>query len=235
MYAKRSRPDAVSHRGLHDEFPENSIPAFLAAIEAGASAIELDVHSTVDDVLFVHHDPVVSGPQGQQAIALLDSRDLSKLRLPGDVPIPTLDDTLQAIDTRARVFIEMKARGIENDLMRCLRRHMQNIDAYAVHSFDHRIVRRMFELIPSVRTGILQGSYLIDSCQAMRAAGATDLWQRADFIDPALVIDVHACGGRVIAWAADSETEWSALAQTGVDAICTDRVDRYVSWRSAAD
>ncbi len=232
MYPNRSAPEAVSHRGLHDSLPENSIPAFLAAIEVGATAIELDVHSTADDVLFVHHDPFVGEPEGQQAIASLDSRDLSKLRLPGDVPIPTLDDTLQAIGTRARVFIEIKARGIEHDVMRCLRRHVQNIDAYAVHSFDHRIVRRMLELIPSVRTGILQGSYLTDSCQAMRAAGATDLWQHADFIDPALVIDVHTCGGRVIAWTPNSDAQWSALAEAGVDAICTDRVDRYVSWAS---
>ena len=235
MYAKRPPPRAVSHRGFHDSLPENSIPAFLAAIEAGAEAIELDIHSSVDDVLFVHHDPFVPGPEGSRSIASLDSRELSQIRLQGEIGIPTLDETIDAIGSRAGVFIEIKARGIESTMVRCLRRHPENMEAYAVHAFDHRIIRRMVELIPSVRTGVLQVSYLMDTCAAMRAAGATDLWQHADFIDSSLVIDVHACGGRVIAWTPNSESQWDTLAASGVDAICTDRIDRYVSWRTAIE
>ena len=47
-----------AHRGLHDikkGIPENSIPAFQAAIEAGYG-IELDVHLTKDGKLVVFHD-----------------------------------------------------------------------------------------------------------------------------------------------------------------------------------
>lgn len=235
MYAKHPPPRAVSHRGLHDSLPENSIPAFLAAIEAGAEAIELDIHSSVDDVLFVHHDSVVPGPEGSRSIASLDSRELSKIRLQGEIGIPTLDDTLEAIGSRAGVFIEIKAPGIETAVVRCLWRHPEHMDSYAVHAFDHRIIKRMIELIPSVRTGILQVSYLLDSCRAMRATGATDLWQHADFIDSSLVVDVHACGGRVIAWTPNSEPQWEFLAAIGVDAICTDRIDSYVSWRTVGE
>ena len=232
MYPKPSPPDAVSHRGLHHALPENSVPAFLAALDAGADGIELDIHSSADGVLFVHHDPTIAGSDGPVPIGALDSKEIARFRLDGDIPIPTLDETLEAISTRASVFIEVKARGIENDLMRCLRRHIQNIDAYAVHSFDHRTIKRLTELMPSVRSGILQVSYLIDSCRSMRAAGATDLWQHAEFIDPTLVIDVHACGGRVIAWTPNIETEWQRLHEAGVDAVCTDKVDRYVAWRT---
>jgi glycerophosphoryl diester phosphodiesterase len=232
MYPKPSPPDAISHRGLHDAVPENSVPAFVAALDAGADGVELDIHSSADGVLFVHHDPVVPAPGGPAPVAALDSKEIARLRLADDIAIPTLDDTLEAIGTRARVFIEVKGRGIENDLVRCLRRHAQNIDAYAVHAFDHRIIKRMIELMPSVRTGILQVSYLVDTCRALRLAGATDLWQHAEFIDAALVIDVHACGGRVIAWTPNSETEWQRLHAAGVDAVCTDKVDRYVEWRT---
>jgi glycerophosphoryl diester phosphodiesterase len=90
----------------------------------------------------------------------------------------------------------------------------------------------MLELLPSVRTGILQVSYLVDSCSVMRKTGATDLWQHADLIDAKLVTDVHSCGGRIIAWTPDSEIRWGELADLGVDGICTDRVDAYVGWRS---
>ncbi len=232
MYSAKSDPIAISHRGLHAAVPENSIPAFEAAIGAGADGIELDVHASADDVLFVHHDPALLVGGSQVPFAELDSADISRLTLDGRTGIPTLDDALSKIGSRALVFIEIKATGAENAVVRCLRRHIHNADRYAVHAFDHRVVKRMLELMPSIRTGILQVSYLLDSCSVMRKTGATDLWQHADFIDAKLVIDVHSCGGRVIAWTPDSEIRWAALAALGVDGICTDRIDAYVAWRT---
>lgn len=232
MYSTESTPLAISHRGLTAAAPENTIPAFLAAVDAGAWGIELDVHGSADDVLFVHHDPALRVQDDMLPFALLDSKDIAKLTLDGQVKIPTLDEALEAIGQRASVFIEVKASGIETSVARCLRRHMDNIDRYSVHAFDHRIVKRVLELIPSVRTGALQVSYLLDTAGALRKAGATDLWQHADFIDANLVTDVHAAGGRVVAWTPNGESQWTALAAMGVDAICTDRVDAFVQWAS---
>lgn len=233
MYSGTQLPLAISHRGLHASVAENTIPAFTAAIEAGAEGIELDVHASSDDILYVHHDPDVELDGSRMPIRKLDSRQLGEVRLDGDGRIATLDDALSAIGPRCDVFIEVKASGIENTVARCIRRHMGNADRYAVHAFDHRVVKRILELVPSVRTGILQVSYLIDSCGAMRRAGASDLWQHSDFIDDRLVIDVHSCGGRIIAWTPNSPSEWERLASLGVDGICTDAVDKYLSWREA--
>jgi glycerophosphoryl diester phosphodiesterase len=233
MYSSSFRPLAISHRGLRSAAPENTIPAFLAAIEAGAEGIELDVHGSADGVLFVHHDPVIDAGGTVQPIASLDSREIAKARLAGDVSIPSLDETLTAIGSRAIVFIEVKAAGVESAVARCLRRHMNNIDRYSVHAFDHRVVKRTLELIPSVRTGALQASYLIDTPSALRKCGATDLWQHTEFIDAALVTDVHASGGKIVAWTPNDEGEWESLAALGVDAICTDRIDDYVGWANA--
>jgi glycerophosphoryl diester phosphodiesterase len=230
MYSTESTPLAISHRGLTAAAPENTIPAFLAALEAGAAGIELDVHGSADDVLFVHHDAAVGTQDGMLPFARLDSKDIAKLTLDGQVKIPTLDETLAEIGSRALVFIEIKASGIESAVARCLRRHMDNIDRYSVHAFDHRIVKRVLELIPSVRTGALQVSYLLDTVGALRKAGATDLWQHADFIDASLVTDVHAAGGRVVAWTPNGESQWTSLAAMGVDAVCTDRIDAFVNW-----
>ncbi len=234
MYSSRPFAEAISHRGLRASAPENTIPAFLAAIDAGAEGIELDVHASGDGAVFVHHDFDFTDAGGQKhPIATSDSREIEKARLSGDVAIPTLDAVLESIGKRARVYIEIKPRGIENDVVRCLRRHVDGYDNYAVHSFDHRVIKRMVELIPSVRTAILQVAYPIDSCAAMRAAGASDLWQHAEFVDEKLVADVKSCRGRLIVWTANDETEWNRLATLGVDGICTDRVDAYVTWRNA--
>jgi len=234
MYSNRPLPEAVSHRGLRSAAPENSIPAFLDAIKAGAEGIELDVHASADGVVYVHHDfDYGINANERMTFAGSDSRAVDKARLTGDVAIPRLDSVLEAIGTQARVYIEIKPHGIENDVTRCLRRHFVGYDNYAVHSFDHRVVKRMLELIPSVRTGILQVGYPIDSCAAMRAAGASDLWQHGDFVDERLVADVKSCGGRLIVWTANDPSQWKRLSHLGVDAICTDRVDSYIAWRDA--
>lgn len=227
MYSSHSLPLAISHRGLHSLLRENTIPAFLAAIEAGAEGIELDVHASRDQILFVHHDPGLVMDGDFVPFTALDSSEIARFRFPGDIALPTLDDALTAIAARADVFVEIKAQGIETAVARCLRRHPQHLERYAVHAFDHRVVKRMLEIMPSVRTGILQVSYLIDSCAVMRHTGASDLWQHADFIDDSLVTDVHACGGRIIAWTPNLETRWDSLAAMGVDGICTDNIDAY--------
>jgi len=237
MYSKSKPPLAISHRGLHTTAPENSIPAFLAAIDAGAQGIELDVHASLDGTIYVHHDPIPGGTDRDgrlwESFVRLDSKEVSSIRLADDVRIPTLDEVIEAVAGRAEIFIEIKGLRMEETVARCLKRHIDRIDQFACHSFDHRIIRRIAGLLPSIRTGILQVSYLIDSCGALRLSGATDLWQHVDFIDAALVSGVHACRGRVIAWTANDPIKWEMLDGLGVDAVCTDIVDEYVRWTTA--
>ena len=53
MFEKRF----CAHRGLSALMPENTLPAFAAAIALGADEIELDVRLTKDKELVVSHDP----------------------------------------------------------------------------------------------------------------------------------------------------------------------------------
>ena len=46
----------VGHRGTRGLMPENTIPAMIKAIEAGANTIEFDVHITKDGQVVVYHD-----------------------------------------------------------------------------------------------------------------------------------------------------------------------------------
>ncbi|CAF1788857.1 unnamed protein product, partial [Brassica oleracea] len=51
-----SRPFNVAHRGANGEFPEETAPSYMRAIEEGADFIESDILSTKDGVLICHHD-----------------------------------------------------------------------------------------------------------------------------------------------------------------------------------
>jgi glycerophosphoryl diester phosphodiesterase len=52
--------DLQGHRGARGMFPENTIPAFLAALQEGVTTIELDVVITADKQVVVSHEPYLS-------------------------------------------------------------------------------------------------------------------------------------------------------------------------------
>jgi glycerophosphoryl diester phosphodiesterase len=117
------------------------------------------------------------------------------------------------------VYVEVKACGAEPVVATRLAGRERWT---AVHGFDHRVPRRMREMMPSLDVGVLSSSYLLDNLAPVRAVGARDLWQHWAMIDAALVDAVHAAGGRVIAWTANDAAAMSALVALGVDGLCTD-------------
>jgi glycerophosphoryl diester phosphodiesterase len=54
------RFDIQGHRGARGLMPENSIPAFLMALDSGVTTIELDLAVTKDKQLVVSHEPWMS-------------------------------------------------------------------------------------------------------------------------------------------------------------------------------
>lgn len=102
--APTTGPKLMAHRGVHQTFPpdgltattctaalirppthrliENTLPAMQAAFDAGASAVELDVHATADGHLAVFHDATLDcrtdgvGPPEHHPLATLRGLDL---------------------------------------------------------------------------------------------------------------------------------------------------------------
>lgn len=91
-----------SHRGWQSEFPENTVPAFRAAVLMKAQMIEFDVRFTKDRRLVIMHDWTVdrtSDGTGHildltfDEVRALDFGGWKSPRFAG-TPIPTLDETL---------------------------------------------------------------------------------------------------------------------------------------------
>jgi glycerophosphoryl diester phosphodiesterase len=64
--------DIQGHRGARGLMPENTIPAFLTALDSGVTTIELDLAVTKDKKLVVSHEPWMSAqicinPSGDQS------------------------------------------------------------------------------------------------------------------------------------------------------------------------
>jgi len=205
----------IAHRGVHDVFTENTLDAFQRALDLGFQAIELDVHVTADGICVVHHDESVNTPK-----LALSIRGTYFDTLHAAAPLlPRLDEVLELVAGKAHVHVELKNRDVEAEPADVLRSRPAETSVY---SFDHEAVLRMKPFPPQLRTGILESSRLVDSAGALRAAKATDLWQWHEFVDRALIEEVAAAGGSVIAWTVNTPSEWRVLDDLGVAGICTD-------------
>jgi glycerophosphoryl diester phosphodiesterase len=217
------RPSVIAHRGASGYEYENSRAAFRRAIMLDADGVELDVHSTLDGGIVVHHDPEIpaAGP-----ICRLSLAEARKLRIPNGEPLPQLAEVLELVGSRD-VWVEVKGLPAEHDqkLLDILD-HGPAPERYAVHSFDHRIVYRLGEARPGLRRGILLSAYLRDPVSVMRAAGATTLWQEWGQVDQDLVTQVHESGGAVIAWTVNELGDLDRMVRLGVDGLCGNYPDR---------
>lgn len=101
--------EIIAHRGLATTNVENSIPAFLDAIDNGADAIELDIHESKDGKIIVYHDYDLRRLfELNIDVYAAEWDQLSHLRFPGkEYGIPLLEDVLRAINVK--LYIEIKS------------------------------------------------------------------------------------------------------------------------------
>ena len=217
-----NKPLVIAHRGASAYEVENSLAAFQAAARMGADAVELDVHATADGSLFVHHDEAVDG----HSIPRLTTAEAAALRLANGESLPTLQQALHAIGPRLQVFIEVKSlpASFDGHLFEAMERE-PNPAGYAVHGFDHRIVRRLGDERPALPRGVLSSAYPVRPLVALQDAGATMLWQERGLVDRALVDAVHGAGCRLFVWTVNDAGEMAHLLSLGVDGLCTNFPD----------
>lgn len=188
-----------------------------------ADGVELDVHATRDGTIVVHHDPELPGVG---PIAQLTTEEARQVRIRNGETLPLLQEVLELIGDHD-VWVEVKSLPSDHD-----QALLAVLDAgpapgrYAVHSFDHRIVRRLGEARPDLARGILLSAYLNETVAAMRAVGATTLWQEWQLVDEALVKAVHAAGCRIHAWTVNEVGDLEHLVRLGVDGLCGNYPDR---------
>ncbi len=68
----------IGHRGNAMFAPENTLPSLQQAVEAGADAVEIDVHLTADGEVVVIHDPTVD--RTTNGTGLVAAKSLAELR-----------------------------------------------------------------------------------------------------------------------------------------------------------
>jgi glycerophosphoryl diester phosphodiesterase len=203
-----TRPLILAHRGASAQLPENTLPAFVRALELGADGVELDVHET-DGGLVVHHDP--DAPAGLAA---------GRPAKHGGV-IPSLDAVLAelaAIRPGATVFVEVKTLRDWSVLARCLAPYRDRIDL-EVQSFDPDVLRGAPAGWP---LGLIADAPPADPIAALARLGARTLSLRHTAADAVLAEQLHSSGNRLSVWTVNAPDRALGLAELQIDVLITD-------------
>lgn len=162
-----SLPLILAHRGASAVAPENTLPAFMKALELGADGIELDVQATADGKLVVLHDfhlertTTGTGLLRKRTLAQLDDVDAG-IRFNdafAGTPIPTLEQVFELTAGRCIVNVEIKNKDWDGGLeARPLTRMIQRRRLHSqviVSSFNPFALRKMRKLDPEITLGLL--------------------------------------------------------------------------------
>lgn len=226
----------IAHRGASGEFPENTLAAFRAAIDAGAQMCELDVQLSADGVAMVIHDDTVDRTTGRRgAVGAMSVAELQRLdagrkfgaAFAGE-RIPTLEEVLGLVKGRCALNVELKDAGVKGEVCRLLRAH----DALAetiVSSFQWQSLAAARELEPALRLGVLADRRAGAMLQAAIELRATSVNPRYDMVRPALVERAHRAGLKVLVWTIDKAARMRQMMAMGVDGIMTNYPARLVA------
>lgn len=125
---KAQNPDIQGHRGCRGLMPENTMPAFLKAVELGVNTLELDVVISADGQVVVSHEPwlnekICLGPQGQAIsngkafnlykmsyaeIAQCDCGSLGNAKFPQQAKLPAHKPLLSAVIDSVESLAQMR-------------------------------------------------------------------------------------------------------------------------------
>jgi glycerophosphoryl diester phosphodiesterase len=149
----------VAHRGASARAPENTMEAFRLAVEAGADAIECDVHLLADGGLAVIHDETIERTtDGRGRVAPLSADDLARLdagaRFPGPdgsfpyrgrgLTVPTLVEVVEWLPAATGPVVELlRGTPVARD------------GGLAVISFEEAAIEQVHALAPEIVTGYL--------------------------------------------------------------------------------
>lgn len=241
----------IAHRGASAHAPENTLPAFAAALRTKCDLIELDYYHSADRVPVVFHDkeldrttnaPTVLGKQKLEVDEVLLA-DLQRLDAgtwfqkpgaagkepgtPGNKPsfagakVPTLAESLDLIQSGGMTLIERKA-GDAATLVKMLGEKKLR-GHVVVQAFDWKYIADCHRLAPDLVLGCLGSKELTAKRIAeAKQAGAAAIGWRHDDLTAENIAAVHAAGLKCWAYTVNDRRRGKQLIEAGIDGLITD-------------
>ena len=230
---RRLSPMVCAHRGRSGVAPENTLVAFEQAIELGVDFIECDVHRTNDGAIVVMHDAAVNRTtdgDGQisqmtlEEIRALDAGSWKDESYAGE-RVPTLAEALEAVVPHCVLDIEIKQRGIAEQVVEEVRA-AGAVRGVSIVSFDLEDLRQAKAGEPRLACGRITGGPesegregVLQLIEGALEVGANFLTCSHRAITEEMVYECHVRGLALMAWTMDTEEDVRAMRQLEVDAL----------------
>ena len=254
------RPLIIGHRGYPQFAPENTLPSFQLAIEAGADLVELDYYHSRDGVAVVFHDSTLDRtsdatnrwggakiPVASKTVAELQSLDAGSWFGPryAGTRIPVLNEALDFIQGKGGVTLIERKQGDAEMCVKLLR-EKNLVNQLIVQSFDWEYLRKFNQLEPRQVLGALGPPGLLadghkpgDRPKPLDADWLDDLLKtRAkvavwnDQVSKDAVKQAHQRGLKVWVYTINDPAAANKLLDMGVDGIITNNTG--LLWRALA-
>ena len=231
-------PRICAHRGMCNAAPENSLPAYGAAIALGADEIELDVLPTKDGELISMHDRDLShisdgtGMEYDCTLAELQTLDFGSIHSPAykGLRVLMLEDVLKKLGRSVIMNIHMKMWDLDigapmyEEIAALIRKHQCAQHVYMTStSLEH--LAAFHAVAPEIALCTCFNCRKCDPYRRIEAAAAAGL-KKVQFSNPSKeVIDFAHAKGLVcnICFADDAETAEAVLAM-GADTLLSNRI-----------
>ena len=231
------RPLVTSHAACKGHAPENTLAGIEAALRLGADAIEIDVHCTSDGIPILIHDDTVdrttdrSGNVHDLPLEVVRALDAGARQFAPKFQgerIPTLAEVLDLTNGRALLQVEVKQAGIERAVADAVR-EADAVASCEVHSFWPQVVKAMRLEEPRMAAALLtDGRRVVDWDEffgfalSLNAQGVSVYYS---FATPEIVRQGQLRSLTFMTWTVDDEADIAAVANAGVDSICSNFPD----------
>jgi glycerophosphoryl diester phosphodiesterase len=215
-----------AHRGARLIEPENTIPAFRAALEMGATGIETDVWLSADGEVVCAHDPVVSRGLRRKRISSTSAEELATFG------IPRFADVYGELGTAFECSVDVKSADAAEGLVEVGRAH-DALERLWVCSPDVDLLRALrpetrVKLVHSDRRSSI-GPPLERHAFDLSSAGIDAMNLHHTEWSAGLVSLFHRFDVRAFAWDTQEVRHLRTVLGMGIDAVYCDRPDRMVA------
>jgi glycerophosphoryl diester phosphodiesterase len=229
LWAQSRHIVAIAHRGEHLHHPENTLPAFQDAIDAGADFIEVDVRTTSDGKLVLSHDGNVKRcTNGEGDVAKMTFDEVRSLDAGvkkgtefAGTKVPTFDEALALAHGKIGVYVDVKSASAK-DLVSHIEAH-DMVDRVVIYA-GLKLSKEILEINPKLKVMPESATveHVKDLVEALHpkviAFGARDF-------TPEIISATQQAGAQIYVdrmGPTDAPEGWQTAIDAGADGIQTD-------------
>lgn len=238
-------PRLCAHRGFNAVAPENSMPAYGAAIALGAQEIEFDLWTTKDGVLVSCHDNTLERvSDGTGHIADYTYEELLKFdfgikhgeKFRG-IKIPTFEDILKKFAGQAIMNIHVKIWDCRypddklDEIAALIKKYDCEKHCYFMSNND-ALLKKSMEKYPLIGTCVGAGDRPYDIVDRAIAIGAGKVQLFKPYFNQEMIDKAHEHGIICNVFWSDEPEEAKKFLEMGIDCILT---NDYLAIKTALD